>query len=284
MNTIGQSELVDFAAFWRKRPPKIGQKAKAKSQVSVLYAARVVAALKSFLSWASDHPDIAWSKPPRFDALLLIRTSRPTTSAEKEVIKAKVLGESQRFFTIDELQRVFRVADPAMQAFILLGLNCAYSSSEIANLKVTDLRYDGSPRIETVRHKTISREHPVPSKHFLWPETYERVMVAKAKTNKDGYMFLTPTGKPLVSAKYNAFPHAWDAVREAAGLKDALSFKHLRKTSANEMRKLAGMEVADVHLAHGEKLKMIGPYTDRLWDQHKAATGQLREVFKKVWS
>lgn len=87
-----------------------------------------------------------------------------------------------------------------------------------------------------------------------------------------------------MTARYNSLPHAWDEVRGAANLEESLSFKHLRKTSANEMRKLAGAEVADVHLAHGEQLRMIGPYTERLWDQHKAATLQLREVFKAVWA
>ena len=94
----------------------------------------------------------------------------------------------------------------------------------------------------------------------------------------------TEKGKPVASTRYNSFPHAWDELRKAAKVPDAPAFKALRKTSANALRKIAGEEVADVHLAHAEKLKMIGPYADKLWDEHQKATQKLRAAFKSVWS
>jgi hypothetical protein len=117
--------------------------------------------------------------------------------------------------------------------------------------------------IQTVRGKTL-----VPSRHPLWPETL-------AALKRADWFNVARAGRTL-SEEFKL------ARREAAP--KAPPMKFLRHTSGNEVKKIAGGEISEVHLAHTEGLKMQGPYTERLWDQHAKALRELRKVFAPVWA
>lgn len=254
--SLDHAALQTFVAHWRN--PK---------NASGIYAKHIVACCKRFLSWAADHDKIKWVKPNRFDSLLLIEADKPRNEAERETLKAKVWGEDNRHFTIEQMRDCYAKADTELRAYLLLAMNCAYYPSDIAKLKHSDIKVNGVSWIQTLRGKTL-----VPSKHVLWAETLE------AMKN------VWTHGKTLVFGKYanleKRIPMLFRPIKEKVGCPD---FKFLRHTSANEIRKIAGAEIASLHLAHTEGNKMLGVYTDSLRDKHAEAVDLLRSAFAPVW-
>jgi hypothetical protein len=181
-----------------------------------------------------------------------------------ERLKAHAWGEDERHFAIPDLRKIYKASNARLRACILLGLNCSYSPIDIQRLKATDLKSDGKTTwIQTIRGKTL-----VKSKHLLWPETRAAIEAAD--------LFNNPKRGQSISIDFRT-------VRRAVA-PDSPPMKFLRHTSANEVKKLAGGEVSEIHLAHTEGLKMQGPYTDRLWAEHAKALTKLRRVFASVWS
>jgi hypothetical protein len=247
--------------------------------MSSIYARHQVAALKAMLVWAADHEDIGWHKPSGFDDLLLIDTRKPMTDAEREALEERIFNPEVHFHTVRQLRTLYRAADARMRAFILLGLNCAYYPSDIGFLQASKIKTDGAIRIETTRRKTNT-----PCRHVLWPETIAAIEAARAADNPGGWLFLNARGRPYQGNSVKFIPKLWGGLRKSAKLPDAPDFKFLRHTSGNEIKKIAGGEISEIHLAHREGLKMQGPYTERLWDEHAKATRKLRSVFRTVWS
>ncbi len=265
---VGQSALVAFVAYF-----------KVADNASQIYAKHVVQQVKALLCWASDHDQIQWEKPKRFDSIMLIQTVRPRNEKELEALKEKKLGPDRRFFRIDQLKALYSAACPVMRAWLLLGLNCAIYPDHIAGLKKSDFKRDGKrittfDRIETLRSKTL-----VVSKHDLWPETTAAIMA----TMSDGHKHLFsrkgngPITRTLIAQKYKK-------LRTIAKVEDAPGFKYLRHTSKNEIKKLSSEEISVVHAAQTPKEGIDAIYTAPNWEAHAAALVKLREVFKEVWS
>lgn len=268
VNSVDQATLVDFAAHWRKA-----------SSGSLVYAKHIVAAAKAFFVWASEHDKIQWSRPSRFDSILLIKADKPRNTEEWEALKAKRWGEDERFFEIPELQAIFAKADDRMRAWILLGLNAAYYPADICRLRKSDIRSgDSGLCIQTLRGKTM-----VKSRHPLWPETVAAMKRVQG-TGPHGYWFETERHLRM-HGKYGSrlISIAYAEVRDAV-CPNAPDFKFLRHTSGNEIKRIGGSEVSEVHLAHTESFKLQSTYTDRLWEQHADAVAKLRGVFEPIWN
>ena len=280
---IDRAALVDFVGYWRSLPKSRNQDGTEGEPISTLYARRMVQTAKAFFHWASEHEAVAWSKPIGFDSLMFIE-DKASNSKEIEKLKAKVWGEEKKFFDLDNkedvsiLRKLFKAADDRMRAYMLLAFNCAYSNSELANLKVSDLKENGETWIRTIRNKTHEKmQHP------LWKETVAAMKKAQAKKNKEGLYFLTVRGKPVSNHVYNSLPQLWDDLKEKAGVsKDILPFHNLRHTSANEIKKIAGPDIADIHQGHKERAAMQAIYTEKLWAEHAEAVRKLRKIFGKV--
>jgi hypothetical protein len=253
---IDRTALVRFLGHWVAQVNG--------GSMSRIYARNICAAFKALLAWAADHDDIAWEKPRSFERMLILPVQRPRTEAEIERAKAEAWQEETRFFTIEELKKLFAKANPRMRAVILLGLNTAYSPIQMERLKASDLRTNGETWIQTIRHKT-----GVPSKHILWPETLKALQEADFLNKARNRRTLSLEFKEL---------------RKAAGLPDAPPLWNLKHTSANAIKGIAGGEISEVHMSHAEGLKMQGPYTDRLWEKHADAVRQLRDVFALVFT
>ena len=132
-----------------------------------------------------------------YDAGLIDRPIRfgPGFSAPT---KAKLRKERQakplRMFEASEVRSLLDAADTTMKAMILLGINCGFGASDLANLPQAALDLDGGwanyPRPKTA----IERRCP------LWPETVAAVReaITKRPAAKDaadaGLVFVTKYG------------------------------------------------------------------------------------------
>ncbi len=134
-----------------------------------------------------------------YDSELIDRPPRlgPMFKEPNKKTKRKAARESgKRFFEADELRSIIQAAPQPLKAMILLGINCGFGQSDIANLPSSAIE-DGW--IEFPRPKTeIERRCP------LWPETIEALEEAAkyrgvSKDDADAdCVFITREGRRFV--------------------------------------------------------------------------------------
>jgi integrase len=100
-----------------------------------------------------------------------------------------------------DLRRLITAAGPTMKAMILLGLNCGFGQTDVANLPLSALDLKGG-WVNFPREKTaIPRQCP------LWPETVRALRAATAERPKAadkadaGLVFVTRFGKKWVRTR-----------------------------------------------------------------------------------
>jgi integrase len=103
-----------------------------------------------------------------------------------------------KLFTREEVHRILGAADVQLRAMVLLGVNCGFGNSDVANLPQSALDLDAAwvsyPRVKT----------EVPRRIPLWPETVAalREAIAARPAPADATLgrlvFLTRLGKPWV--------------------------------------------------------------------------------------
>jgi integrase len=131
-------------------------------------------------------------------------TFRPPSARVLRVERAK---RAPRMFEASELRRMLDAAEQPLKAMLLLGLNCGYGNTDLANLptKALDLEREW---VSFARGKTgIARRCP------LWPETVAalREAIAVRPQPKDqgdrGLVFLTATGRRWVRVAVSEGEH-----------------------------------------------------------------------------
>lgn len=91
-------------------------------------------------------------------------------------------------FSVDEVWRLYSLATAPMKAFVLLGLNCAYGTMDIARLRIDAIDFD-KQWLGEMRGKT-----GVARGAWLWPETISAIrdgIKAKPSLDRDA---TSPTG------------------------------------------------------------------------------------------
>ncbi len=133
-----------------------------------------------------------------------IRYGREFDKPSRKTVRKHQATAQRKTFERDELLRLLASADPIMKAMLLLGLNCGFGQTDIANLPIVAVDLDQEwidyPRIKT----------GVPRRIPLWPETAEAIRTAipmrPDAENKadDGLVFLSPRGLRCVRSNKNA--------------------------------------------------------------------------------
>jgi integrase len=134
-----------------------------------------------------------------FDNELLERTVRFGTQFDKPSAKdmrKHRAKKGERLFSADEIRDLIDDASPQVRAMILLGINCGFGNSDVAELEIVNVKLDEA-WIEFPRPKTgMFRKCP------LWPETVEALRSFKRPMPldkaDDGLMFLTKYGTKWV--------------------------------------------------------------------------------------
>lgn len=135
--------------------------------------------VKTCLRWAYEAELI--DRPLRFGGMF----SPPT--------RAVIRRSTQRtgMFEARDIRRLLDVADGAMRAFILLGINCGYGQTDCA-----DLRADAARQAAADGWLSIPRAKTgIDRQAWLWPETRQAL---REHARPDGLAFLTCRGNPWV--------------------------------------------------------------------------------------
>ena len=160
-----------------------------------------------------------------------------------------------------------------LKCFVLLGLNCALYTSEIAELKAEHLH---NGYIAKRRRKTNA-----PYKIKLWKITQDAIEAQRDDLKRDtsGLLFVTGTGRPLWAETEKGRTDSISQLlrRVVIDLGVKLSWKQLRNTTCEHIERLAdekgvGGDLATAVLQHTDK-RMARTYLDQ--DPRKLSTVQL---------
>jgi integrase len=228
-----------------------------------------------------------WVKPLRFDDIFRQNAPKLTQSELNQTI---IDGETEAdFFTVDEFRKLYKraSANDAHRAWIMLALNCGFAQMEIATLtcnQIVGLDSDAA-KIRRHRGKTgIYAEWPI------WSHTADLLRYCVGKRKGDDLAVVTEKGKPLIEprgmGRRDAVMSEWNNIRTVLPEGRRLSFKYLRKTGANIIRKMSigGDAVAEMYLSHADnKSGVLSAYSGRDWAKLAAALTELHRILFDGW-
>jgi hypothetical protein len=216
-----------------------------------------------------------WNKPKRFERLFRLRQRQMATAEERERAAMEVVSGEVATFTIEELSVLWAAAGNKVRLFMLLGLNCGFTSSEVSNLRTFEAFLDvEEPFVHRFRDKT-----GVEARWCLWPETVQFLRAFKADENGERRWLLTEYGNPLVEVtprtRRDAVEQAWKALLQRIAPDRRLGIRFLRKTGADAIKRLGTLEESEMYLAHAEP-GINKAYANRNWGRMWECLRQLR--------
>lgn len=264
---LGKGDLQALVLWFATRPPckpRKYQKQPLGQPMSVVTAKGCITMVKALFVWLADHDDLQWERPRGFDRLFKLKAHRMKTPDEHARDARAIVSGDVKTFTVAELARIFRAATSRERLYILLGLNCGFTSGEISSLRTFEVVLDGNdPYIHKRRAKT-----GVEAKWALWPETAALLRRHRAPASERLSWLQTGAGNALVEVdaegRRDAVDRAWTALWPRTGMTRWLSHRFLRKTGADAIKRLGGLEESEMFLAHQEG-GMNKHYANRNW-------------------
>ena len=270
--SIGYDQLTSVMSKLASRPksPATGK------QISAQTAINLIAASRQFFGWLRNSGK--WDEPRGFERIFRINRKALLTNSER-----RKAAQGVETFTVEELRELWRAANEQNRLLLSLALNCGFAQMEIATLRTWEIDLKAEPpRISRHRRKT-----EVYGSWVLWDVTADLLgrRLRRTPKNAEDCALLTRYGKPYVrykgSARTDAIGQAWQKLITKAGIRK-LGFKYLRKTGADMVRKIGGLEVSEAYLAHSEKT-LARVYSNRDFDKLAEALrtmeAELREMF-----
>jgi integrase len=221
----------------------VGQLAKGKiAAVSAKHALRTV---KALVLWAYDKE--------RLEALPRVLNKYADVALP---------APTPQFFATSEIKRLYDAATERVKLYILLGLNCGYTQSDISTLEHAHIDWSRGMIIRA-RNKTGQ-----PQEHKLWPRTLHLLRRQVTARRESSLALLAEGGQPLVRvairddgtpSKTDAIGHGFDVLKANLnqGRKEdepeiKLPFKCFRKTGADQLAKhyQDNPFLVDLYLAH----------------------------------
>lgn len=248
IRTLGAKEVDGF----RIRLFDLKAKGQLRSSTANLYFGN----FKGFLRWAWSNESIP-SLPRNISAPLFGDTQRD--------------AKPKQYFAPNEIQQIYRhsldfhhkrvtagKADEErdlMTAALLLGLNCGFTQSDIADLKVREVNLASrTPRIVRRRSKT-----QVQSNHLLWRKTKEVLKGWVEGKSPEDPVFQRSDGAPVAgrTPETGSYDIVGDRfarfMKSLFGEGETRRFRELRRTSANWCAQRKSQSVAEWFLAHTDK-------------------------------
>jgi hypothetical protein len=243
--------------------------------------------LGRFFSWLHRSPHWQFRLPEDFSQIK--KTPRDIDD------DAERMSQPVPTWKIDELVTLWQYCNPLDRIFFLLGLNCAYGADQSGRLMVSHLKFSvrpGRSRIARVRRKKKTL-----AIHRMWQATEQALRWALERRPKDApsdHLLLTAEGTPYWRKtkggnRAQDIPNLWTAVLDRV-TKDfpnfrRLPFNSLRDTSSDRIRRIAGGEIASVHLAHKHQTDdyLLGAYTNPLRKRHAKALAKLEAKYARIF-
>ncbi len=270
--SMGYDELTAMVSKLTSRPKsvKTGKKIAAQTAINLISAAR------QFFNWLRDSG--RWEEPRGFARIFRVNRKALLTNAER-----KEAATGVETFTVEELDKLWQAANEQNRLFLALALNCGFAQMEIATLRAWEIHLDIEPK-HIARHR---RKTEVFGQWTLWDVTADLLekRVRRTPKNPEELALLTRYANPLVrysdSGRTDAIALAWQKLVAKAGV-TKLGFRFLRKTGADMIRKIAGLEVSEAYLAHSEK-SLARVYSNRDFDKLAEALTTMRTQLAVVF-
>jgi len=216
----------------------------AKGKTSPVSVKHVLRTVKACLKWAYKQ-EIIDAMPRVFEDYAKITLPTPPLA----------------FYTVDEIQALYKVATPRVRLYMLLGLNLGYTQSDIATLEHGHIDW-ATNTVTRNRHKTGQ-----PQLAKLWPTTAALLKENMTNPAKTALMLLGENGNHLVSEsetakgkpiKVDAIATSYARLKAKANMADdSRGFKVFRKTSAENIGKSEEgrkyPHLVDLFLGHTQK-------------------------------
>lgn len=304
---MGTQRIEEHLDIIRLRPQnRLRSKDRKGKQISAIYAKSCIKQYRSFLRWLNRSEEFGWKRPADLE---IDQVRIPLTPQEKS---ASVRSSQVKTYTPEELKTCWEYASPFQRLLMLLGLNCGFGRAEIASLEMDELLLNQKHPQESEVGCTSTAEDGwvlrarqktgVYGEHKLWPETIK----ALEWWLKQRAAIKIPAGITTVlvtekGRRYDAhtksnhpnyqLPNSWLALtdriqKDIPGFRK-LSFKILRKTAGNLIRKAADGEVAGVFLNHGQPVKsdeLLDLYTNRDFAKVFDAIDVVGQKLRPLWT
>jgi len=255
----------------------------AKTKKSLVTLGNAIIRTRSFFNWALTNRHIL--APVDFGTSFEIPGRKAKRKAKNQ---AKQRGQG-RTFTADECRQMIEAARQPVKTMILLGLNCGFGQTDVANLPLNAVDLNKGwidfPRVKT----ETDRRCP------LWPETIESLREAiclrtEPQLQEDAHLvFLTTKGnrwiqkgqfKPETDKTGEMFFFNDNVAKEFAKLLVKLklkrrgSFYNLRHCFRTEAANAQDREAIDVIMGHVDA-SMGGNYVDHVEDKRLTAVADV---------
>lgn len=244
--------------------------------------------LTRFFNWLHKAAEFEWRKPEDFD---LIKKLPQEIDEDSE-------KESQPIptWTLKELKTLWEYALPLERVLIALGLNCSYGADQAGRLRVHHVKFaDTDGGITFIRR--IRRKKRTLSVHALWAVTVKALKwaIERRPVCDLDHVLLNQEGHPLWrltkgSNRSQDIPNMWNRLldrveKDKEGFR-RLPFNSLRDTSGDFVRRIAGGEVASLHLAHKHQTRdeNLRRYTNPLTRRHTKALLKLEAKLESIFS
>jgi integrase len=278
LSEIGKEHLVRAVMHFASRPASQDrpyQRQPKGSPISIASAKGVISQLKALFAWAADHDQLQWERPRGFERIFKLKRNGLLTAAERQQEAKELVTGEVRVFSPEELGHIYHSATSRERVFMLLGLNCGFTSGEISSLRRFEVFLDDpTPYIHKRRSKT-----GVEARWTLWPETAALLRKHRAKANEELRWLLTLADGPLVEVteycRRDSIDKHWVSLLKRAEIEQRLGFRFLRKTGANAIKRLGGLEESEMYLAHQEP-GLNKHYANRNWDRMWACLEEFR--------
>jgi integrase len=180
-------------------------------------------------------------------------------------------SQGVKLFTADEVRKMLDAAGTPMKAMLLLGVNCGFGNSDVANLPLSALDLERG-WIDFPRPKTgIARRCP------LWPETVGAIREAMAKRpapkkpEHAALVFITkygqPWGKDIADSPVTKETRKLLDAHGIDGHRNFYTLRHTFRTVADEAKDQAAAD----HLMGHEPPTMASVYRERISDERLRA-------------
>jgi len=192
----------------------------------------------------------------------------------KRVLRESRLANGKRMFEAEELRSILEAAKQPLKAMILLGVNCGFGQSDIANLPESAI---GSGWVDYPRPKTA-----VDRRCSLWPETIEALREVREnrprpKSESDaGLLFLTKYGNRWVRSsdkgtQIDSVALEFSKLLQGLDLKrpgvNFYALRHTFETIGGESRDQVAVNAIMGHVDNS----MAGVYRERISDERLRA-------------
>jgi hypothetical protein len=287
LDLLRRKELDDWLLSIRAlRSKHTGKPLSAVTIRNIVAAVR--AAMTEFAQWEWWVPPVLWERAFKGYSIKKLQTP-----AERKRRRKKPPA-----FTVDEKRVLWRMSLPLTRAMMALADWAGHTQTEIATLTFDEVREENSEMyIDRDRHKT-----GVHGRWWIPPEAAAEIRKVMARTPRDPAVnpaqlaFLTCRNMPLVHRATHGKRarsdyiggNLWGSLLRAArhvGVKH-ISFKGMRKATAQLIRDEWGKEVSRTFLAHADEDIQDENYTractDKVEKAMRALYPRMKVMFTKI--